>query len=113
MASPVRDSEWLAWVASLMGGTSRQTCASTYPSDQFYCLLDELPLHLIPQQMLSSLPYSNQRREEFSFNPLCQVLRDGDVPSELITSMELLKDFALQGTIAWMRQPETGTLYPF
>jgi hypothetical protein len=96
-----------------MGCTSRQTSASTYPPDRFYCLLDELPLHLIPQQMLSSLRSSNERREEFSFNPLCQILRDGDVPAELVTSTELLKDFALQGTIAWVRQPEIGALYPF
>ena len=113
MASQIRDSEWLAWVASLMGGTSKQTCASSYPPDRFYCLLDELPLHLIPQQMLSSLRYGNQRREELSLNPLCQILRDGEVPAELVASTELLKDFALQGTIAWVRQPETGAFGPF
>ena len=113
MASPIRDSEWLAWVASLMGGASRQTCASAYPSDRFYCLLDELPLHLIPQQMLSSLRFSNECREDLSFNPLCQILRDGEVPPELVASTDLLKDFALQGTIAWVRQPETGAFRPF
>jgi hypothetical protein len=63
--------------------------------------------------MLSSQRYSNQRREELSLNPLCRILRDGEVPAELVTSTELLKDFALQGTIAWVRQPETGALCPF
>lgn len=113
MASPVRDSEWLAWVASLVGDTSRQACASTYPPDQFHCLLDELPSHLIPQQMFSSSSFFDECRESLSFNPLCQILRDGEVPAEFLASMDLLKDFALQGTIAWVRQPEACGFRPF
>jgi hypothetical protein len=113
MASPVRDSKWLAWVASLMGDTPRQSCASAYPSNRFYCLLDELPLHLIPQQMLSSLRSPQCRREELFINPLAQVLRDDQIPTELACHQDLLTNFALQGTIAWVRHPEIEIYSPF
>ena len=48
MATPVNNSTWLQWMASLMGG-QRQTYAATFPPDRYYCLLEELPLHLVPQ----------------------------------------------------------------
>lgn len=112
MASPVIDPEWLAWVASLLGGTSRQTCASAYPPDLFYCLLDELPLHLVPRQTFSSLR-APEKNPEISFNPLCQVLRNGDAPIGLAGCNDLLDRFALQGTIAWVKQSDTEILYPF
>jgi hypothetical protein len=113
MASPVTESEWLAWVASLMGGTPRQRCASAYPPDRFYCLLDELPLHLIPRQTFSSLRSHPEPRAEFSLNPLCQVLQDGEAPVELASRKDLLKSFALRGTIAWVRHAETEAFNPF
>ena len=96
-----------------MGGVSRHTCASTYPSDRFYCLLDELPLHLIPRHMLSSVYSPGEHKEELRLNPLCQFLRDGEVPSDLGACRDFLDGFALQGTVAWVRQPETDVLSPF
>lgn len=113
MASPVRDSEWLAWLASLMGGTPRHTCASTYPPDRFYCLLDELPLHLVPQRLTSSLRLRHGRKEEFVINPECQILRGGQVPTEFASCRDLLDKFALQGTVAWVRDPAFEVLSPF
>ena len=34
-----------------MGG-ARQTESSTFPPDRYYCMLDEMPLHLLPQGSL-------------------------------------------------------------
>ena len=38
---------------------------------------------------------------------------DGELPDELESSRELLSGFVLRGTIAWVRDPATGTLLPF
>ena len=35
-------------MAGLTGEVSRQSHSATFPPDRFYCLLDELPLHLVP-----------------------------------------------------------------
>ena len=97
-----------------MGVGSRQTLTATLPPGQFHCLLDELPLHLIPRRQLQSqcwwLSFSPQ---QFFLNPKCSVLPAGRVPTELEPHRHLLKHFNLQGTIAWVRDPATGSLNPF
>lgn len=114
-----------------MGGESRQTHAATFPPDRFYCLLDELPLHLIPQSALRSLRLQNKDHshptlfdqsllEQSSFpgselfmNPQCLVRWAGDLPEELASREADFTGFALQGTIAWVRDPVSGCLLPF
>jgi hypothetical protein len=114
MASQVKDAAWLEWIAGLMGVGSRQTLTAALPPGQFHCLLDELPLHLIPQRQFVS---QDQRRslplEPLFFNPQCSVLSPGQVPEELEPHRHLLKNFNLQRTIAWVRDPATGSLHPF
>jgi hypothetical protein len=112
MASSVDNSAWLQWMTTLMGGVSRRTCAATLPPDRFYCLLDELPLHLIPRRALRSLRRCN-RDEPLFLNPECLLCSAGQVPEELESRKELLSGFALQGTVAWVRSPATGNLLPF
>ena len=53
MAAPVKDTAWLEWIAGLMGAASRQRHTATMLPHQFHCLLDELPLHLVPQHFLN------------------------------------------------------------
>ena len=60
MASSLDNSAWLQWMTTLMGGVSRQSYAATFPPDRFYCLLDELPLHLIPQRALRVIAASGK-----------------------------------------------------
>jgi hypothetical protein len=114
MASPVRDTAWLEWIAGLMGVGSRQTLTATLPPGQFHCLLDELPLHLIPQRQLEAhcwwrmLPH-----EQLFLNPSCSVLPSGQLPAQLEPHRQLLENFNLQGTVAWVRDPATGALQPF
>ncbi|MGA9305912.1 MAG: hypothetical protein WBW31_10975 [Candidatus Sulfotelmatobacter sp.] len=108
MASQVRDTAWLEWIAGLMGVGSRQTYSATLPPGQFHCLLDELPLHLIPRRQLES-----QLWGDLFLNPECSVLPAGQVPAELERHRHLLKDFYLQGTTAWVRDPATDSLQPF
>ncbi len=112
MATQVNNTAWLEWIASLMGVGSRRTQTAMLPPAQFHCLLDELPLHLIPQRQLK-LGWHNLSDRQLFFNPQCSVLSGGEVPAELESHRELLENFNLQGTVAWVRDPATGSLQPF
>ena len=100
-------------MTTLMGGVSRHTYAATFPPDRFYCLLDELPLHLIPQRALRSLRLRNDSDDSLFLNPECTICPPGQLPEELAPEKERLSGFALQGTIAWVRDSVTGSLLPF
>ena len=114
MASQVKQTEWLEWIAGLMGVGSRQTLTATLPSGQFHCLLEELPLHLIPQRQLElQCWWQDFAPERLFLNPECSVLPAEQVPAELEPHCHILENFYLQGTIAWVRDPATGALDPF
>jgi hypothetical protein len=113
MASQVKDSAWLEWIAGLMGVGSWQSLTSALPPGQFHCLLDELPLHLIPQRQLESLRVSQSRSKPLLLNSECSILPLGQVPAELESHRALLENFHLQGTVAWVRDPAIGSLHPF
>ncbi|MGD1078647.1 MAG: hypothetical protein ABR881_10045 [Candidatus Sulfotelmatobacter sp.] len=91
---------------------SRHSYTATLPPDRFYCLLDELPLHLIPQRVLRSLGFQENRYQPLYLNPECILCAAGQIPDELASRKALLSGFAL-GTIAWVRNPTTGNLLPF
>lgn len=93
-----------------MGGRSRQTCTATFPPDRFYCLLDELPLHLIPQRARGRLNLDESGRDLY-LNPQCILCRDGEIPESV--NRELLLGFALRGTMAWVPDSDAGSLLPF
>src|SRR6202035_5155172 len=100
MATQVKNTAWLEWIAALRGAGSRQTHTATLPPGQFHCLLDELPLHLIPQRQLASQRWWRSFSDQQLFlNPQCSVLRPGQVPAELEPHRHLLANFDLQGTV--------------
>jgi hypothetical protein len=114
MASQVRDAAWLDWMASLMGAASRQRHSATLPSGQFHCLLDEMPLHLIPRRQLESQCWwQNLPHQQLFLNPQCSVLPPGQVPAELELHRHLLENFNLQESVAWVRDLAAGSLHPF
>ena len=94
-----------------MGGVSRQTCAAKFPQDRFYCLLDELPLHLVPRPALAAKSHDSGRA--LFLNPECRLCVGEALPEELASQKELASAFALQGTVAWVRDANTGSLLPF
>lgn len=97
-----------------MGVGSRQTLTAALPPGQFHCLLDELPLHLIPQRQLQAQCWwLNFSAEQLLLNPQCSVLPSGGVPAELEPHRHLLQNFNLQGTVAWVRDAATESLSPF
>lgn len=95
-----------------MGGGSRQSCAAAFPPDRFFCLLDELPLHLVPRYAVAALDAEDDQRPLF-LNPECVLCSGSHVPEEFANRKELLSGFALQGTMAWVRQLESGSTLPF
>lgn len=101
----------MEWVAGLMGGASRQRCAAAFPPDRYYCLLDELPLHLIPCASRALL--QADLKGPLFLNPDCPIRPAGWLPEELISQPGLVANFAPQGTIAWTRHSATGSLLPF
>jgi len=111
MASSINNSAWLDWMAGLMGGVSRQTCAATFPPDRFYCLLDELPVHLLPRPALT-LRSQDAGRALF-LNRDCKLCVGEESPEELSSWKELSSAFARQGAVAWLRRANTGSLVPF
>lgn len=94
-----------------MGGVSRHTYAATFPPDQFFCLLDELPLHLIPHSAFAS--ELRHERKDLIFNPDCIVCPAEDLPDELQSCRDLVSGFALQGTMVWVRDRLSDSLLPF
>ena len=76
-----------------MGG-SRQTYAATFPPDRYYCLLEELPLHLVPQPQRASLQVSPNT--ELVLNPACSLRWADDLPDELSARKYLVSGFALR-----------------
>jgi hypothetical protein len=114
MASQVKDTAWLEWITGLMGVGSRQRHSATLPPGQFHCLLDEMPLHLIPQRPLESQCWwRNPPHKQLFLNPQCSVLPPGQVPAELELHRHLLENFSLQESVAWVRDPAAGSLHPF
>lgn len=113
MASQINNAAWLDWVAGLMGAGSRETQTAILPPGQFFCLLDELPVHLLPQRQRRSTVLGNVSKERLFLNPQCSVLTGGKLPIELEPHRHLLKNFNLQGTVAWVRDPATDSLQPF
>ncbi|MGA8272230.1 MAG: hypothetical protein WB919_11780 [Candidatus Sulfotelmatobacter sp.] len=113
MATPVKDNAWLEWIAGLVGTASRQRLTATLPPHQFHCLLDELPLHLVPRRLLNRRDWQFGYAQNLSLNPQCSFLPAGAVPEELESRRDLLEGFCLQGTVAWVRGPALGMLYPF
>ncbi len=95
-----------------MGGGSRQSYTATLPPDRFYCLLDELPLHLIPRHAVGASRMPAQP-EALILNPDCTLCSDGQLPDEMRSQQELVSGFALQETIAWVRDSVTRCLLPF
>src|SRR5438874_13810427 len=112
MAASLNNSAWLQWMATLMGGASRRSYAATFPPGRFYCLLDELPVHLIPRRALHLRPQKNFGQPLF-MNPDCIVCTEGELPGELAGQEADFSCFALQGTIAWVRESTSGCLRPF
>jgi hypothetical protein len=112
MASSIDNPAWQEWMAGLMGEGARHNTAATLPPDRFYCLLDELPIHLVPRAAWANGQNATSGRNLF-LNPQCKLHASGELPEELQSQRHLLSGFDWEGTIAWVREAETGSVNPF
>src|SRR5579864_6712011 len=113
MATSINQAPWMQWVERLMGERSRQTHAATFPQDRYYCLLDELPVHLVPRAARASLQGNETAQSaEFVLNPECMFAFGEELPDRVKCDRGLLSGFALQGTIAWV-QDSLGRVWPY
>ena len=92
-----------------MGEVSRQTCSAAFPPELYYCLLDELPLHLLPPPLPESGPEASP---DLVLNPDCKLCGPNELPQELAEQQEFLSAFALQYPIAWVRNEYAVFLNP-
>ena len=99
-------------MAGLLGGVSQQQSAATFPPDRFHCLLDELPIHLVPRASWVAEQNESAGRPLF-LNPECKLYAAGQVPEELQPQRDLFSGFGCGGAVAWVRDAETGSLNPF
>ena len=106
-------SAWLDWMENLMGGKSRHSYSATFPPDRYYCLLDELPLHLVPRQATALLGTRDHDIGRLIVDPECVFSRGQELPEELRCYEPLVGKFALQGTIAWVTNRVANTALPF
>jgi hypothetical protein len=111
MAATVSNSAWIEWMSTLFGGGSRQAHAATFPPDRYYCLLDELPLHLLPRS--SWLQLRGDSTNELYLNPGCNLLSAESLPEAFADRAEVFSAFALQGTIALIQDQRTDSMLPF
>lgn len=103
----------MQWVEKLMGDRSRRTHAATFPQDRYYCLLDELPVHLVPRAARDILHVDARAQSaEFVLNPECVFAFGEELPDQVNCDREVLSGFALQGTIAWVRD-SLGRIWPY
>jgi len=93
-----------------MGEVSRQTCSAAFPPELYYCLLDELPLHLLPRLLPGS---GTEASRDLVLNPDCKLCAANELPQELAEQQEFLSAFALQYPIAWVRNEYAVFLNPF
>ncbi|HKF02667.1 MAG TPA: hypothetical protein VKB49_10155 [Candidatus Sulfotelmatobacter sp.] len=98
-------------MSTLFGGVSRQSHAAAFPPDCYYCLLDELPLHLLPRTVDSRL--RNENTTELYLNAACKLLPADKLPEAFAYQKDIFSAFALQGTIALVRDERTGACLPF
>src|SRR5215467_715128 len=114
MASSVNNPGWLEWMAGLMGsGVSRNTHAATFLPGRFYCLLDELPMHLVPRPALKALQSMTAGKGHLRLNPECRLMSAEVLPEELDSKDDVQDSFALHGTMAWVRDATIDGLLPF
>jgi hypothetical protein len=100
-------------MTDLLGMASRQRYTAMLPMQRFHCLLDELPLHLIPSHVFDRRQTQHLLSQPLFLNPHYSILPAGYIPTELESHQNLLTGFAFESPIAWVRDERTQALYPF
>lgn len=95
-----------------MDASAGRESASPKESEEFGCLLDEQPSHLVPERLLREL--GNVGTDELSFNPLCHLPGPGELPGGLAeASSTLLHGGQANSRLVWVQDAETESWQPY
>ncbi|HLG60898.1 MAG TPA: hypothetical protein VKY19_03130 [Ktedonosporobacter sp.] len=84
---------------------------SMQSSSKFYCLLDEQPLYLVPEDLL--LNALNTKHTKLFLNPSCWFSGKHFPPLAALPYLSLLDKFFLESECIWVSDPITSTVVPF
>jgi hypothetical protein len=112
MATSVTDAAWLNWIGNLMDASAGRESASPKESDEFGCVLDEQPSHLVPERLLRELEVGNG--SELSFNPWCHLPGPGKLPGGLAEASRTLPiGGQTNARLVWVQDAETESWQPY
>ena len=113
MVAAMSTSAWTEWMENLMGAGSRQSYAATFLPGRFYCLLDELPLHLVPRSDSGGEPTGSETDSALVLNSGCEFSASGEIPRRFSDQPAVLEAFALHGSIAWVADSAKQMILPY
>jgi hypothetical protein len=113
MATSLADSAWLNWIETLMDASAGRQLAPPKQSEDFGCVLDEQPSHLVPERLLREL--ENVGKDgELSFNPWCYLPGQCETQARLA---EAMRSFAnsehANARLVWVRDARTDSWQPY
>ena len=113
MATSVTDAAWLNWIGNLLDASAGRESASPKDSDDFGCVLEQQPSHLVPERLLRKLG-NIEKRGDLIFNPRCQLPGHGQPPSGLADASSTLPNSRqANARIVWVQNAETESWQPY
>jgi hypothetical protein len=112
MATSLTDAAWLGWIGNLMDASAGRESDSPKDSEDFGCLLDGQPSHLVPERLLRGL--GNVGTDELSFNPWCHLPGPGELVGGLAEASRTLPNGGQANSrLVWVQDAETESWQPY
>jgi hypothetical protein len=113
MATSLSDAAWLNWIGNLMDASAGRESASPKDSDDFGCVLDEQPSHLVPERLLREFEDVEKDRE-LSFNPRCHLPGRSPTSAGLAEARSaFLGSRQANSRLVWVQDAEIESWQPY
>jgi hypothetical protein len=113
MATPLRDTAWLQWIAKLMEPGEPESAPGP-GSRGFECRLEDQPDHLVPEYAIRDQERNGLSNRQLFLNPDCWIGINDRMPPEIDReSFDLLCPANENQFTAWVRDPGCGATMPF
>jgi hypothetical protein len=113
MATPLRDTAWLQWIAKLMEPGEPESAPGP-GSRGFECRLEDQPDHLVPEYAIRDQERNGLSNLQLFLNPDCWIGINDRMPPEIDReSFDLLCPANENQFTAWVRDPGCGATMPF
>jgi hypothetical protein len=111
MATSLTDAAWLGWIGNLMDASAGRESDSPKDSEDFGCLLDGQPSHLVPERLRG---LGNVGTDELSFNPWCHLPGPGELVGGLAEASRTLPNGGQANSrLVWVQDAETESWQPY